>query len=583
MKSFLNVHTFFYALGITGLITWLSFSIWILSYDYLALTADLMHWYGQGEKLAQFRATLLTPPRFYFLKILLLLSDLTGLALLFFWNKILKRIETSCSIILKDGKSIYQHILSEINTTTHAQRIFLGATLGFILLLKVYILVYYPILVDEIFTYLYFVSKGSLVSAVYYPGPNNHIFFSLIASWGETFRPILGAEPIWWMRGISVGASMITCIFMWLWLKKELGIYYAFTGILLLNLIPIYTVYSVLARGYSLLTLWVLLNAYSMCKLLENNPNRVWSITWVLSSVAGFYTVPTFLYPWLALGGGGVSLACYQKNLNLVRTMAKLSGITVLGTFLVYLPVFAINGWQAVLRNDWVKPLPYAELFHRLPSYLQERADRFWDDPWGWSIGVHMLLTVWLLYYFIWRQRTGAIRNWSYLLLWHLLAPWPFFLWQGVLPMPRVWTYLSFLWVWEILILLWSIHLKKKYQISLSAVLILGMGVLSWPTYQRLDGEQTIHYQIAKKVYELEIDQAWIGEDTYANYLLYYYQRRQRNLEIQHESITLASSYPLVIVKRASTGQAKKILKDHQVWIENSEISIFLAKKTNHE
>ncbi|HSI90556.1 MAG TPA: glycosyltransferase family 39 protein, partial [Adhaeribacter sp.] len=214
---------------------------------------------------------------------------------------------------------------------------------------RVWFLFQYPVHTDEAYTFTHFTNGGIWRSMSYYPLPNNHIFFSVITA---AFHYIL-PDAFWSLRLPSLLISLVVTVYLFLVLKRFAGFWVALLGVGLFCFSNLGIYYSFHARGYFLMTGLSAAAAFCLLQFIRTGRR---SALWLfgLASVLGFYTVPVFLYPFVALAGFGFSL------LLLLRDSKKLTAFIIAGlgiglvTLLLYLPVFAVSGITAIIGNEYV-------------------------------------------------------------------------------------------------------------------------------------------------------------------------------------------------------------------------------------
>jgi len=200
-------------------------------------------------------------------------------------------------IIIKKNYSI---IRFHFNTLISNNKIFLSNILNskiyllFIipLLLNFYLVISLPITYDEAWTYNNFISKGFLVSISYYPMPNNHVLYSLIASIVNLFS---NTNSIVISRLVS-SLFYFLSIFIFskiLFSRKEkfLNLHYLVLSLAPLTLITLYQ--SSLARGYSLLLFLFLICSYLILSIAKRDKTYKWF--WLAFSTSLCFSSPNTL------------------------------------------------------------------------------------------------------------------------------------------------------------------------------------------------------------------------------------------------------------------------------------------------
>ncbi|HEY8401797.1 MAG TPA: glycosyltransferase family 39 protein, partial [Cytophagaceae bacterium] len=164
------------------------------------------------------------------------------------------------------------------------------------LITKLYYIAQFPLTEDEVFSYVYLVEKGLGVSAVYYPGPNNHILYSLSC----VFIDIFVDNPRWIMRLPALLASLCLPLLFFYFAAKltDRGVAFLASALSLFSAHILH--YSFHGRGYIYIILFTVIALFSVILYLKARQNR-WLVLSGVSSVLGFYTIPIFLYPFVSV------------------------------------------------------------------------------------------------------------------------------------------------------------------------------------------------------------------------------------------------------------------------------------------
>jgi hypothetical protein len=387
----------------------------LFSMDHDSLTVQLAE--IAGAKSNTLITKLLTKEKVIILKIVLSILVLLCTLLVFFWKKIklpirIERIEIGVwyAKFRNDLVADYVYI---------------------ILLIPAFSIIYYaltmPVSYDEAWTYSNFSSKGILVSMVYYPFPNNHIFFSILTTI-SLLIPI--DQPLLLIRLPSI-LTQVICILVGFFFFKKLFKDYAVaslaTAIFSMLYMSIY--YGYMARGYSLVLLSFIVISYCAILIIEQSKQLYW-IIFILFSIIGFYTIPTFLYPFLTIN---LFLVIVLRRLTLIHF---LSGCIIgIVTLILYSPVIFVNGSKALFGNDYVKPIARIEVINRLPSFIYDSLQSIAGiSPWIWLLFI--LLTLISIVFL----KNGSREIVSYVLL-ALLCPIIFLILQSVIPFSRTFNY----------------------------------------------------------------------------------------------------------------------------------------------
>ncbi|MFN3316065.1 MAG: hypothetical protein ACK40K_04575, partial [Raineya sp.] len=261
--------------------------------------SDLQNWaidtYNLDETQTQkLQTSLLNSRNWLWIKIFISFFSLITLTLFFYFQKQCKNLIKD---LLKDFQTLLKSCLKPFQTLSKTQKI---TSIFIFCLLNGYVLyhLHHKIPhIDEAFGYVHFIAKGVFVSALYYPNPNNHIFFNLISTFFDVFVP----NKIWVMRLPSFLSFLFLEILLFRFFLVKYSFSVALWATLFFALLSPVQAYAIMGRGYLLQMLFLWLSVHFLVKILQNNSQKIDKILFVFFSWAAFYTIPTFLYYFLAL------------------------------------------------------------------------------------------------------------------------------------------------------------------------------------------------------------------------------------------------------------------------------------------
>lgn len=545
---------YFLSIGISILV--LILNLWLWSKTYKEFTYQFLAQFQRLDKLSVFRKSYVTPNIFlmvrflaFFFLILFLLIIFFGKAKVIFLQKKITRF------LYQIGQYIlrFQQIFAQL---TQKEKIVLWAFFILVSFFKVYFIFNLPLHIDEAFNYAFLASKGFWVSTTYYPGPNNHILYTTIVSLFDN----LDIPAVLALRLPSLLFSQLSFLFVFIFFyQKQQKFWQAslLAGIFW-NIVPI-AYYSLAGRGYMLSTLLSILLIWISLKMLEK-PESILNHLFILTSILGFYTIPTFLYVWL-------SIYFFLLFKIPFKRLFILGFGTTLWTFLLYIPIIFFNGLNALIANAWVKSLTFQDWLQGFITYFINLGIFFFDFPWGFVLLILIYCTI--LFYII--RHTNNI---EYLLLLILLL-FPFFLIfvQRVLPFDRIWTYQSFLIVW--VLYMGSNKIRKTVlHLLLCIVLSYSLSINNFNLYQ-LSLKQHDYQVLSKKIIKSNPTHIYVNEDLYFTFLNYY--RITLNTQINiHSSFDKNIAYDYCIISHKIPQNIDKNLYD---FIEKTaEVKIFEKK-----
>lgn len=316
--------------------------------------------------------------------------------------------------------------------------------LALVAAVRVWYLLRYPLSTDEVGSYDFFVQHGLLAITSFYPIPNNHILYNLLA-WPLAKT---GLSPLLAMRLPGLLLGLVGTATGYVLLARLAGerLALAITG--LTSLAPFWAYYAVAGRGYFLQIGLLQVGFFATVELLRTGP-RYPRLAWLafgVSSILGLYLIPTYAYPLASLGiglGGGL---LWQRRWRQLGNLALAGGIIGAVVAVLYGPVVAVSGWDRLMGNHYVTAKTPAQFWPTYRAFLYESAASLF--------GPHLRVSgpLWLAValggglvsgYFL--RKTTAPRRPAALLSWLLLAlPILFMALQRVYAPTRMLLYLTF-------------------------------------------------------------------------------------------------------------------------------------------
>ncbi len=432
---------------------------------------------------------------------------------------------------------------------------------------------WFPLHIDEAFSYLFLVDRGLLVTLTFYPGPNNHVGYLLLCALVRGFTE----SPGWVMRLPIVLISLCFAHYYYTVVRRicthRTGLY----ALWIFALSPAGLFYATHGRGYLLQTLcvWVLLVhawQYLHYKKLRwlHASLTVWALVW------GTYTVPTFVYPAAAIF---LFFSGYTYRQRRYDAFKKLLLLYMLGVFFVgilYAPLLLLSGWSALLENSWVKPLGRAEWWAQLPDYLLDCLQFPFGEGGSLFVLSAIVVGVWGIYRAPSRSRYAFYFATATLFIFPLFA----LSLQKVLPPQRTWVYLvSFLslyaavgWV-SVEPYIPSRQLRAYLGIFLCAV---GGFLGLWSTFHTWNDPANIYRQVHRAsvyLYQRQAQHVFIRKDMYNIFLRMEYRKHRQAIRIETSADSLRTHpydffiLPLTADMPASKEPYREVLRDDYVVI----------------
>ena len=316
-----------------------------------------------------YRLTLaLTPARYCWLRALMTAGALTGL-LLGGW---LHYTGNAMAPLRAEIRRALARTAHRWNRLPLSGRLVAGGLLAALVVIRSWYLLYYPLGTDEVASYDYFVHDGPLAITSYYPIPNNHILYNLLA------YPLAkaGLSTRLAMRLPTLVVGTVGSGLSYLLLARLTGLRLATLITGLVNLAPIWVYYAAVGRGYFIEICFIQTGFFAVVELLR--PASAYRrLSWgafVASSILGFYTIPTYAYPFAGLGlglGGGLLL---QLRWPALRALAVANLVILVVTLLLYAPVVLVTGLKSLVANRYVAAKTMHQFWPSFRAVLYETA-----------------------------------------------------------------------------------------------------------------------------------------------------------------------------------------------------------------
>jgi hypothetical protein len=264
------------------------------------------------------------------------------------------------------------------------------------------------------------------------------------------------------MRFISLLSFTLIIIILWLWIKSRFGFNTAILSVSIFALLPPIIQYSFLGRGYMLQLLFIVIliiqaeQIYLKADLYRENRYLM-----AIFSILGFYTVPSFLYPFFSIIVILAITFINQSKHIYFKILAKDILIVIGVTACLYAILIPISGPRFLINPDLVS-LSFDILFQRLFLLSQDITEYFFFFK-HWVTIVVVIATISIIYLL---SKANYFKQVSISLI---ITPIPIFiLIQRVVPPVRVLFYFSMAW----LLILLSVENNKVRNITMIILLI---------------------------------------------------------------------------------------------------------------
>ena len=335
------------------------------SYESIKRNLDMLA--GDGDAKAFTRAMFAS---------LVVSSRITALALLCAAGGLLfvrQSIERAVASLLADtlgyGAAMIGAGIQTLRAETgwHLAALLSIVTLGVVLRLRA---LGQPINYDEAFTYTQYASRPFFVALSNYSYPNNHLLHTLLV---HVSIQLFGSA-LWAIRIPAVVAGCVAIPLCYAVARRLTGRREALIVAALVSVSEVLITFSVVARGYSILTVLFLLALCCGLDIVVTRSRQPWALFAGLSA-AGFFTVPVFLYPygslmlWLAWAG----LRDPQNGALRPGAIIRSAAWTGVITAVCYAPAAATTGLQSGL--DYALPTAHSGFLFSVSAVAKAAAD----------------------------------------------------------------------------------------------------------------------------------------------------------------------------------------------------------------
>jgi len=248
-----------------------------------------------------------------------------------------------------------------------------------------------PIRQDEASTFFSYIHKGFPYFFIY-DRPNNHVLHSILSAMSTS---IFGFNLV--AIRLTAFISGILCIPTTYLICKR--IFHKKSGLLasyLLAVSPVFILYSTMARGYTLITLFTLLLILSVHSYL-NTKSKIYLIVTSFVASLGIFTIPVMIFPISGIYLY-ITLRKILNNESLYKIfkecLVPLVFFTSFFTFLFYTPVlFFTNDIDLIINNSIIKSQPFDIFITSLDSHLISVVDNLFRK----SLPLWIKYSIWFL------------------------------------------------------------------------------------------------------------------------------------------------------------------------------------------
>ena len=242
------------------------------------------------------------------------------------------------------------------------------ATLGFVTLVALAVrleFLFQPMRYDEAVTYVHYASEPWYVALTTYTAPNNHVLHSLLA---HVTTLVFGGDP-WAVRlpALTAGVALVPASYVAA--RALYGKHAALLAAALVASSSVLVEFSTNARGYTLLALVFVLLLALATRLRGSESPAEWGAFAILAAL-GFFAVPVMLYGFVAVVAWLALELWPERRDRIARRLIPAVLASGVLTALLYAPVVAASGPDALLRNEFVRSLPWSTFKSELPGSI---------------------------------------------------------------------------------------------------------------------------------------------------------------------------------------------------------------------
>ncbi len=438
---------------------------------------------------------------------------------------------------------------------------------GLLLLYRMVLIFLMPLEYDEIMSLVRFIKTPITFPLRWYHGlSNNHILYSFLAN--LLHKTEIDLRLV--LRLPTLLASCMVSLVVFFFIYKRYNFTQALIFVILSNALFPLNYYATVGRGYSLHIVFATLGFLALYKLiLEKQLSTRYFVLFVISSILGFYTAPSYLYIFISFYA--LLVIFYLENLEVLFKIFWVGFYTVLGVVFLYTPHLLSSGWGSFTnsshkdfqKHSWSEGVEFVpKLYEALFGFY------FGNLYWG---GFIFGLIVLMLIYLANKHKTYFTASFTFMYVFLHCMPAFFTFAHRVFSFPRMWSVLHIINVMAIFIILQQL---KNYKLKLSLTVVITVFQILFliqNIYQDKHLGQTIKYSYQQQQDIMLIAQALRpnlerGEKIYTNYpfhLIYFSYYLLKNEYtyfglLGFQSVEKAEEAEIIIIFRKREGNITK-------------------------
>lgn len=356
---------------------------------------------------------------------------------IFLLFRLLKSGGTRQTKFSRFSQSVIDSNMKFVGSLTSQDKVMIALLLASQFTLLTYLMFNMPVHYDETLSYRIFSGKGFLVTILYYPFPNNHIFYNIVAGLA-TKMPV---DPYIAIRLPNVLISVASTYYFVRLASHVISVQSSvLASALFAFALPMF-VYGVQARGYAFLIFFAVATIYCFIKIAQGENVKKYLLLYTVGNVLGLYTVPTFIY--LTVPMSGLLFIFYLQKRRQFLLAEYVAQHLIMGvlTFLCYLPMLLYMGFDAFEKayKTGVAPIAAEYSVENVITHLKETSDFLTSGyvPASLTVAIILFSVARLLF-----RKQLANKYVAALILLLVLSPLPLLFVQKSIPFTRTWCYL---------------------------------------------------------------------------------------------------------------------------------------------
>jgi len=266
---------------------------------------------------------------------------------------------------LHNKKNLYKQLCEIKEALLYNVKVGINQKLLFAITIPVFGIIFFayifPVTNDEAYTYLNYASHTPLVAIMNYKDHNNHILNSILVSLLDSFSLF---SPVFSLRFPTIIVAVLTALISYSLLKKMYSEKFSLVVVSILMTSYMSFIYSFISRGYGIIQLAFVVCLYCVVKINKDPLNKKYWLYFSISSIVGFYAVPSFLFAY-------ISLIFYLLSVNKkhFRNPIKYTILTIIFTSYIYFPTLFSIGLNK--SSDYFERPELISSIKALPLFLK--------------------------------------------------------------------------------------------------------------------------------------------------------------------------------------------------------------------